>query len=123
MSTREDLYTIQAYKGSVIEAGKVGVEAKVTAGKEKENPIKRGGDYHHIRIKDPKLYSKNSFRFITFDKGIRATIGCKKGYFRKGKCTIGTEVQSLLFPKDKYTKEGALEWVKKHPKIKLKKKK
>lgn len=80
-------------------------------------------EYHHIRIRTPGQFAKKSFRVITFGEGIKATIGCPKGKFKTGKCTVGTQVQKLLFPKNKYSLEEAKTWVKKHPKLKLKKKK
>ena len=80
-------------------------------------------EYHHVRIKNPAYFDKDSFRIVRFDKGIKATIGCRKGQFHLGRCQEGTKVQKLLFPKDKYTKGEAKQWVKKHPKIKAKKKK
>lgn len=85
-------------------------------------PIETSANYHHIRIKKPEEFSKNSFRFIVLGDGIKATIGCRKGYYRSGKCTKGTEIQSLLFPKDKFTRGEATEWMKKHPKIRVKRK-
>ena len=79
--------------------------------------------YHHIRIRDLYLFDPDSFRVIKFNKGIKATIGCPQGKSKAGRCTVGTQVQKLLFPKSKYTLEEAKTWVKKHPKLKLKKKK
>ena len=80
-------------------------------------------EYHHIRIRNPGYFDKKSFRIITFGEGIKATIGCPRGKFKAGKCTVGTKIQKLLFPKLKYTEKEALEWVKEHPKIRLRKKK
>ena len=80
-------------------------------------------DYIDIRIKNPEQFDKESFRVIIFDKSIKATIGCPKGQFKQGRCKVGTQVQKLMFPKEKFTRKEALTWVKKHPKLKLKKKK
>jgi len=60
-------------------------------------------------------------------KGIKAVIGCPKGKFEKGKCTVGTEVQSYLFAREKgWTMTKAEEWFEKSkretPKRKNKKK-
>lgn len=79
-------------------------------------------EYHHIRVKNPEYFHSESFRVIEFGEGIKATIGCKKEDFSEDKCEKATEVQKILFPKDKYTKEGAIEWVRKHPKLKVKRK-
>lgn len=83
-------------------------------------------EYIHIRIKAPKQYDKKSFRVIQIgpkEKQIKATIGCPKGKFKAGKCQVGTQIQKLIFPTDKWTEKEALEWVKKHPKVKTRKKK
>lgn len=79
-------------------------------------------EYIHIRIRSPERYDKDSFRVITFGKGIKATIGCPEGQFKEGECQVGTEVQKLLFPKDKFTKEKVRAWIRKHRQtIKVKK--
>lgn len=71
------------------------------------------GDFVIIRVKDPDYFDPDSFRTIVIseDKGIKATIGCKKGEFSAGKCSIGTEVQRYLFDKEKWTIEEAQAWV------------
>ena len=86
-------------------------------------PVHERKKYHHIRIRDPDYFEDLSFRVIQFNEGIKATIGCPKGKFNGKKCIVGTKVQKILFPKDKYSKEEARTWVKKHPKIKARKKK
>ena len=82
-------------------------------------------EYHHIRIRNPGQFDKLSFRVITFGEGIKATVGCPKGQYHRArkKCKVGTQVQKLLFPKNKYGLEEAKTWVKKHPKLRLRKKK
>ena len=59
-----------------------------------------------IRVKDPDQYVR--FRTIDIDKakGISAVIGFKKGG--------GSEVQSYLFDKKKWTVDRARAWVKSH---------
>lgn len=87
-------------------------------------------EYHHVRVKKPEYFDSESFRVIELGEGIKATIGCPMGYYRptKGafsrtrKCWVGTEAQKILFPKDKYTRREAINWVKTH-KLKLKRKK
>ena len=112
MSTREDLYKIHAYKGSVIDKTK------------KENPEEKGEKFIRKRIKNPEYFHKKSFRFISLGEGIKATIGCPKSQvYSEGKCQDGTQIQALLFSKDRYTKESAKTWIKKHPKIKARRKK
>ena len=83
-------------------------------------------DYIHIRIKEPGLFDKKSFRVIKIGpekKQITATIACQKGQYKKGKCQVGTQIQKLMFPTEKWTKQEALIWVAKHPKLKIRKKK
>ena len=83
-------------------------------------------EYHHVRLRSPKQFDSLSFRVIKFDKGIKATIGCPKGQYHRAreKCKIGTQIQKLMFPVDKYTKKEIKEWLKKHSKkLRLRKKK
>ncbi len=48
---------------------------------------------------------------IDASKGIKAVIGCPKGNFKDGKCSIGTEVQSYLFAKNEnWTMTKAKTW-------------
>ena len=118
--TAELLRTLERYGKEKIKA-KGEIEAEKP---ELDLPVALpSGRYHHKRIRNPAYFDATSFRVITFNKGIKATIGCPKGKFKAGKCTVGTQIQKLLFPKDRYTKKEALEWVKKHPKLKLRKKK
>ena len=66
-------------------------------------------------------YDKDSMRTIDIDsaKGIKAVIGCPKGNFRGGKCSVGTEVQSFLFAKEKgWTMTKAKAWFEKAKKEK-----
>lgn len=83
-------------------------------------------DYIHIRVKNPDLFAKKSFRVIKIgpeEKQISATIGCPKGKYKAGKCQVGTQIQKLMFPTEKYTEKEALTWLMKHPRLKLRKKK
>ncbi len=54
--------------------------------------------YARIRIKNPKYFDKKSLR--TKDIGRKGfsklIIGCKRGKFKKGRCTIGTQTQAVL---------------------------
>lgn len=76
------------------------------------------GDYIIIRVKDPDYFDPDSFRTIDIsaEQGIKATIGCKKGEYANGKCSIGTEVQRYLFDKEKWTLDEAQAWVDEHTK-------
>ncbi|MFZ5986384.1 MAG: DUF6582 domain-containing protein [Bacillota bacterium] len=66
-----------------------------------------------VRVKNPDYFDNASFRTIDISEkeGIKATIGCKKGEFKDGKCSIGTEVQRYLFDKEKWDEEKATKWV------------
>ena len=80
-------------------------------------------EYHRIRIKQPGYFHKKSFRTISLGNGIKAVIGCPRSQtYSAGKCRNGTQIQVLLFNKEKYSKESARTWVKKHPKIKARRK-
>lgn len=74
------------------------------------------GDYIIIRVKDPGYFDPDSFRTIDISaaKGIKATVGCKKGEYSDGKCNVGTEVQRYLFDKDKWSEADAQAWVDEH---------
>lgn len=54
--------------------------------------------YCRIRHKDPDYFDGKSLRTKEIKKGYKIIIGCKKGYFKKGKCLISTELQSELKP-------------------------
>jgi len=59
--------------------------------------------YHVVPVCSKGRFAPSSFRTISLGKGIRATIGCRRGQFRKGRCRAGTAVQRLLVPKSMYT--------------------
>lgn len=76
------------------------------------------GDYVIIRVKDPDQFDPDSFRTIDIsaDEGIKATVGCPKGNYSEGKCSVGMEVQRYLFDKEKWTLTEAQAWVDEHSK-------
>ena len=64
----------------------------------------------------PEKYDKDSMRTIEINatEGIKAVIGCPKGNFIGGKCSVGTQVQSYLFAREKgWTMAKAKEWFEK----------
>jgi len=80
-------------------------------------------EYWHVKVRDKNYFDEDSFRVIEFENGkIKATIGCKKGYWDGEKCKIGTEVQKVLFNRKYFTEKEAAEWVKKHKMVKVKRK-
>lgn len=81
-------------------------------------PIEETENFVRIRQKSPGNFDKNSMRTITISegKGIKAVIGCPKGSFQRGRCSVGTEVQTYLFEKPKWGMEKARAWVREHKK-------
>lgn len=63
---------------------------------------------------NPDNFDPDSFRTIDITTGIKAVIGCPKGNYENGKCKVGTEVQSYLFDKAKFTMKEAKAWFKEH---------
>jgi len=69
----------------------------------------------HIRSghEDPDKFDKDSFRTITIsaEEGVSAIVACPKGQFERGRCQVGTQIQSFLFSKEKgWTMEKAKKW-------------
>lgn len=67
-------------------------------------PIEKTTNFIRIRVSNPKQFIR--FRVKTLGKGIKAVIGYKKGG--------GSQIQSVLFPRSRYTLAQAKAWVKKH---------
>lgn len=67
-------------------------------------PIEKTAHYIRVRVADPKRFVR--FAIKTLGKGIKAVFGFPK----KG----GSQIQSLLFPRSRYTLKEALAWVKSH---------
>lgn len=57
--------------------------------------------YLRVRLIDPMVFDRRSFRTITLSKdGAKGIIGCPKGEYqpRKKKCRVGTWLQAKLYP-------------------------
>jgi|YelNatPaOPRAMG01_1025707.scaffolds.fasta_scaffold66955_2 hypothetical protein len=67
-------------------------------------PIEKTPNYIRIRVESPSKFVR--FRVKTLGKGIKAVIG----FFKEG----GSKIQSLLFPRSRYTLAEAKAWVKSH---------
>jgi len=67
-------------------------------------PIEKTPNYIRIRVASPKKFIR--LRIKTLGKGIKAVIGFKKGG--------GSQIQSVLFPRSRYTLAQAKAWIKKH---------
>jgi len=79
-------------------------------------PWEETEDYIRSGHENPDKYDKDSMRTIEIDsaEGIKAVIGCPRGNFKAVKCTVGTEVQSYLFAKEKgWTMLKARAWFEK----------
>jgi hypothetical protein len=66
----------------------------------------------------PDKFDPDSFRTIEITAGVKAIVGCPKGNFKDGKCSVGTEVQSFLFDKKQFNLEEAKAWFKKNQDMK-----
>jgi hypothetical protein len=62
------------------------------------NPSK--AKYCRKRLVGPKLFHPKSFRVVELSrkKGVKGIIGCPKKHFHRGKCAVGTRLQSMLYP-------------------------
>lgn len=67
-------------------------------------PIEKTANFIRIRVASPKKFIR--FRVKTLGKGIKAIIGFEKGG--------GSQIQSLLFSKKKWTLKTAKAWTKAH---------
>lgn len=67
-------------------------------------PVDVTANYVRIRVASPSQFVR--MRVKTLGKGIRAIIGFKKGG--------GSEIQSFLFPRSRYTLAQAKAWIKAH---------
>jgi|GEM_PF-1480392 len=68
------------------------------------------GTSYRYRVQDPENFEPDSFRTIALgESGVQAVVGCIKG--GSGAMVI----QSLIFPKDKFSLDEAKQWVEQHP--------
>lgn len=58
------------------------------------------GNYRRCRQESPKHFAPKSLRTITRGR-VKIIVGCPKGRFKKGRCTVGTRAQSILYPRHK----------------------
>ena len=65
-------------------------------------PFSKKAKYIHKEINDIKDFDSRSIRTIELgSKGVKARIGCPKGYYNlsKEKCKVGTKIITKLIPK------------------------
>lgn len=67
-------------------------------------PVDVTANYVRVRVASPSKFIR--MRVKTIGKGIRAIFGFKKGG--------GSEIQSFLFPRNRYTLAQAKAWIKSH---------
>jgi hypothetical protein len=67
-------------------------------------PIEQTANYIRIRVANPSQFIR--FRIKLLGKGIKAVIGFKK--------VGGSEIQSLLFPRNRYDLKSAKAWASSH---------
>ncbi|MDQ1279487.1 MAG: hypothetical protein QG670_749, partial [Thermoproteota archaeon] len=65
----------------------------------------------HRRSED---FDKDSFRTVQLTPGIKAIIACPQGAYIQGKCNTGTQIQSFLFDREKFSLKEAQAWFSKH---------
>jgi hypothetical protein len=95
-----------------IGADGISVERRITG-----DPWEETEEYIRSGHRSTGDFEPDSLRTIDIskDEGIKAIIGCPKGKYEDGKCSVGTEVQSYLFDKSKdWTMKKAKEWFKDH---------
>ena len=56
------------------------------------------GKHWRCRKAPPSQFAKGSLRTIPTKSGVKLIIGCPKGKYKKGRCTVGTRLQSILRP-------------------------
>lgn len=47
-------------------------------------------------------------------KVVRAVVGCPRREWRLGRCSVGMEIQSILFARDAWTASAAKAWLRAH---------
>lgn len=74
---------------------------------ETENSIRSGH-------RDKGVFDPDSFRTIELTEGVKAVVACPKGKFIGGKCQVGTQVQTYIFDKNKFSMSEAKKWFSEH---------
>lgn len=81
------------------------------AGRSRRNAaVELGGPrarFIRVRKTSKSRFATSSFRTITLSKakGVKAVVGCPKGKYHRHtqRCLVGTRVQSVLYPRSRYT--------------------
>lgn len=78
------------------------------------DPWETTEEYHRSGHQDPGKFDSNSLRTIDISEGIKAVTGCPTGQYEGGNCKVGTQVQSYLFDKSKFSLSEAKAWFESH---------
>lgn len=78
------------------------------------DPWEESEEYIRSGHRSPDNFDPDSLRTIDITTGVRAIVGCPKGKYERGHCTVGVQVQSYLFDKNKFTMAQAKAWFKEH---------
>lgn len=66
-----------------------------------EELLRGRGDYHHKRVRSPRLFDPGSFRIVDPGRSgcTKLVVACPKGQYKKGRCRVGTQLQAMLYEK------------------------
>jgi len=78
------------------------------------DPWEETEEYIRSGHRSPDDFDPDSFRTINLTSGVKAVVACPKDKYVNGKCTEGTQVQSDLFDKSKFTLAEAKTWFQTH---------
>lgn len=64
-------------------------------------------DFVRIRQESPRKFDPKSFRTIDPGRpgGTQLVVACPKGEFKRGRCRVGLETQSVILRKEDFTKK------------------
>lgn len=75
------------------------------------NVYSNKGSYHHVSLKDSKLFKGIYSKTLSNTKGIKARVGVRKTTGARGGTT---QIQSYLFDATKYSPRMVVAWIKRH---------
>lgn len=75
------------------------------------NVYSNKGNYHHVSLKDSKLFKGIYSKTLSNTKGIKARVGVRKTAGARGGTT---QIQSYLFDATKYSPKMVISWLKRH---------
>lgn len=75
------------------------------------NVYSNKGNYHHVSLKDSKLFKGIYSKTLSNTKGIKARVGVRKTAGTRGGTT---QIQSYLFDATKYSPKMVIAWLRRH---------